>query len=835
MPSVIRESMSLSRRSKWAVERLGCALLAGHVEPNEIDVGRLFFELRVVVQRILILDQVGMIDGDLNWEKLLEMDLELELFLEEQLPRNRIWSREWVGLVRREFGLCGGKWFGEIVEAVRADSREMGAVDESLMEWSAEICEGAFGLVAEDGSDRKVGGVFYTPAALVGYVLDQALTPELEWCGDDVDRLLGLRVCDPACGCGYFLIETTRRISDRIEAAGGGNRIADVIQDCVFGGDINPLTAEICRWSLWFLAGDRAVTVDALRGNVVCGDSLVEEGMFGERGREKGFDVVVGNPPFLNQLGAGTARSVERVKILRERGLVGTAAYTDEASAFFVLGLGLVGGGGGMEEKRRPPPSAKTQTPPPEARGRSKIGIGRGDGLNRPVEEEGGGSADEEWKKSERVWKSGRVCMVQPQSVVATRGGEWMRSKAAEFGRLESIWVSNEHVFGDASVYTCVACVVVGEKEDLPQRSQREEGDEGGKVRRFSGGDFVEHEAIAISGEAFGELPTWSSIVAVTMGVPEVGIVSDGVVGDVAAATADFRDEYYGLVGKLVEDAVCEDREGSPGVLTTGLIDLGVNHWGSKATRIHKRKWEGPRVCASGIVGDERLSKWVDARRVEKVVVATQTKVVEAFVDFSGDFVVLTPMISVVVKDEDTACRRRSSRGTRLKTVSRGTLGQKRPDCAEDGESGHPVNMDVWMVGAAIGSPVCSAFAMRFFGGAAMHADALKMSARQVLELPLPGDLGLWEEGAGLFEGVHLACQDQEKTPSVAARHLPRKPGGGGEECYADTSGSPGEEKEGKYADALVAFGEVMCGAYGVVGEERDGLMGWWLGRLGIG
>ncbi len=743
MPSVMSDlTTTMSQRAKSAIERMGSELLSSRTGTSDLDIDRLGFELRVVLQRILILDRVGMLGADLTWEKLLDMDLERQLFHVEQLPKDRIWSGDWVGLVRREFGLSGGKWFDEIVELVRGDSVEMGAVDESLMGWVARIEDGQFVLVAEDDSDRKVGGVFYTPASVVGYVLDRALSPAIDGCGKDVNRLLGLRVCDPACGCGYFLIESARRISAAIEVAGGGDRYSDVIRGCVFGGDVNRMTVEVCRWLLWLEVSDRSISVDELRRNVVCGDGLVDEDTFGKNGNG-GFDVVVGNPPFLNQLGSGTARSAERVKRLRKRGLVGGAAYTDEASAFFVLGLGMVGGI--EEQKERPPPSAKTQTPPPEARGRRKIG---------------------------------RVCMVQPQSVVATRGGAFARARVAEMGSLESLWVSNEHVFGDASVYTCAPCVVVGGEGEtrsvqrpLPDgRGSLKSG--AGVVRRFSGGGFVEHEPLVISSDEIGGLATWSSIAAVTMGVPEIGIESAGVVGDMATATADFRDEYYGLVGKLVEDSDCRDLEGSPAVLTTGLVDLGVNHWGRKATRIHKERWESPRVGAAGIVGDARLSKWVAARRVEKVVVATQTKVVEAFVDATGEFVVLTPMISVMFRNED----------------------MQEPKTAP---TWHP-EKSVWMIGAAIGSPVCSAFAMRFFGGAAMHADALKMSARQVMELPLPADGAGWSAGAEAFERVHSACGDE-------------------------------------YDRAITEFGEVMCGAYGVEGDDLEGLMGWWLGRLGIG
>ena len=312
-------------------------------------------------------------------------------------------------------------------------------------------------------------------------------------------------------------------------------------------------------------------------------------------------------------------------------------------------------------------------------------------------------------------------------------------------GVLESIWVSNEHVFGDASVYTCAPCVALNKPE-----SQFE-------IQRYSGADFVKHHPLQMPADKLCTLESWSSLVAVTMGVPETEIESSGVVGDMASATADFRDEYYGLVGKLIDGSEHENAAGSPAVLTTGLVDLGLNHWGTKATRIHKARWEAPRVASEGIACDERLARWVSARRVNKVVVATQTKVIEAFVDADGEYVVLTPMISVM------------------------------PNPASD----------LWKLGAAIGSPVCSAYAMRHFGGAAMHADALKMSARQVMGLPLPLDEAAWSAGTGLFRKVHDArCAE--------------------------------------YNTAITLYGLAMCGAYRIEGGKRDELMGWWLGRLGI-
>ena len=718
MPAVMSDSTNLTQRAKSSIEQMGTVLLATHAKPSEIDISKLYFELRVVLQRIFILDRVGMLGEIMTRDDplgtVLGMDLESQLFPVEQLGSDRIWSSDWVGLVRREFGLAGGKWLGELVVMCRGLAPEMGAVDESLMGWTPRIEDGEFKLSSEDGSDRQVGGVFYTPASLVGYVLDQALTPMLDACVEDADRVLRLRVCDPACGCGYFLIEAAKRIADRVEELGGGDRRGEAVRSCLFGGDVNPLTAEVCRWMVWLAVGDRSVSIESLRTNIVHADALLERDLFVD-----GFDVVVGNPPFLNQLGSGTARSRDRVKLLREQGLVGAATYTDEASAFFVLGLQMARDGG-------------------------------------------------------------RVCMVQPQSVVATRGGAHARERTAEMGWLESLWVSNEHVFGDASVYTCAPCVVVGGVGD--------------SIERYSSGSFVEHPAMSIDRNDLRSLDTWSSVASVTMGIPEISVRSSGAVGDVATATADFRDEYYGLAGNIVEDG---DDDGGIALLTTGLVDLGRCLWGTKATRILKRRWESPRVNRRLMKDDARLAKWVESRGVEKVLVATQTKVVEALVDSDGAgggrYAAVTPMISVMVTH---------------------------PDCAEDGESGHPDRVDVWKLGAAIGSPVCSMFAMRMFGGAAMHADALKMSAKQVLKLPLPSDFECWNRGAEAFGLLHRVCNTQEKTPSGR--------------CAATSPGGPGEEMENAYSEAVVAFGMLMCEAYGVVGDDQEALMKWWLGRLGI-
>src|SRR5205085_12527957 len=76
--------------------------------------------------------------------------------------------------------------------------------------------------------------------------------------------LLDLRVCDPACGSGHFLVAAARRIADRLarvrtpdEEPSPGQRqhaLRDVVGHCLFGVDVNPMAVELCKVSLWMEA-----------------------------------------------------------------------------------------------------------------------------------------------------------------------------------------------------------------------------------------------------------------------------------------------------------------------------------------------------------------------------------------------------------------------------------------------------------------------------------------------------------------------------------------------------------------------------------------------------
>jgi hypothetical protein len=271
----------------------------------------------------------------------------------------------------------------------------------------------------------------------------------------------------------------------------------------------------------------------------------------------------------------------------------------------------------------------------------------------------------------------GQAVLVQPQSLVAARDAAPVRDVIAP--SLQGLWWCDEFLF-DASVRVCAPLL----------------GTRSGSVRRWAGRDVSEITPVA-------PVPSSSWSVLVPSDVPNVDLAAledAATLGDMATATAGFRDEYYGL-----QPAVLDRPDGHlPQLITSGLVDVGRVLWGERPTRFCGAKLMHPRVDPSMVA--EPLARWVGQRLVPKVVVATQTKVVEAAVDIKGEWVPSTPVISV-----------------------------------------HANRSDLWRIAALLTAPGVSAWVMRHHVGAALNPDAIKLSARQVLEVPLPGDEGAWRDG----------------------------------------------------------------------------------------
>lgn len=303
-----------------------------------------------------------------------------------------------------------------------------------------------------------------------------------------------------------------------------------------------------------------------------------------------------------------------------------------------------------------------------------------------------------------------RVLLLQPESLLSSRDARPVREAIAH--RLEGLWVAGEPVF-EAAVRVCAP--IVGAAP--PRRVRRWVG---ASVRRTSATTRPTATSWA------GLRPTTAPAARVAASAPRLG--------GLATATAGFRDEFYGIAA-----AVTEGGPGAP-VVTSGLIEPGRTTWGERSARIGGRAFGRPTVEPTHLEG--RVASWVAARLVPKVLVATQTKVLEAAADPDGRFVPLTPVLAVTPHDPS----------------------------------------DVWRIAAALTSPLVSAWALRAFGGAALSADAVKLSAAQVLQAPLPLDAVAWSAAtvrleAGDVDGCAeaLAAGDQR----LLAWWRSRRPGAG--------------------------------------------------------
>src|SRR5579875_1925750 len=168
-------------------------------------------------------------------------------------------------------------------------SEELGSVYESLLELHPVIhLEAAhFELQSAGGNERKTSGSYYTPTSLITSLLDTALDPVLEEAcrqNNAEQAILDLKVCDPACGSGHFLIAAAHRIAKRLamvrtgdDEPGAAERrkaLRDVIGHCLYGVDINPMAVELCKVSLWMEAIEPGKPLSFLDHHIQCGNSL---------------------------------------------------------------------------------------------------------------------------------------------------------------------------------------------------------------------------------------------------------------------------------------------------------------------------------------------------------------------------------------------------------------------------------------------------------------------------------------------------------------------------------------------------------------------------------
>ena len=176
------------------------------------------------------------------------------------------------------------------------DTEEFGSVYESLLELHPQVRSVGgcwrFSLGGVAGSERKTSGSYYTPEDLVRLLILSALLPVIRdrlskatTAEEKEAALLAIRVLDPACGSGHFLLAAARRLALELARIKAGDDepseelrrecLRKVVARCIYGVDKNPMAVELCKVALWIEAIEPGKPLGFLDAHIQCGDSLV--------------------------------------------------------------------------------------------------------------------------------------------------------------------------------------------------------------------------------------------------------------------------------------------------------------------------------------------------------------------------------------------------------------------------------------------------------------------------------------------------------------------------------------------------------------------------------
>ena len=318
---------------------------------------------------------------------------------------------------------------------------------------------------------RKKDGIFYTPKYITKYIVENSIKnwlddkrkelgedklPELSEADFEIkysskksderiysknykkhiefwtkyrEAVKNIKIVDPACGSGAFLITAfeyllnyNNYLNDKIfDLTGTKDLFSDttkeILQNNIFGVDLNKESVEITKLSLWLKTADKNKTLATLENNIKCGNSLIDdieiagelafdwEKEFPQVFKNGGFDVVVGNPPYVRVQGL-KENYLEQTKYYEKNYVSATGSY-DIYALFMEKGFKLIN-------------------------------------------------------------KNGLVSFILPHKFLVTDFGSGIRKFFVEKRAVESLLhFGSELVFSEASTYTCIVTLSKKNKEKI--------------------------------------------------------------------------------------------------------------------------------------------------------------------------------------------------------------------------------------------------------------------------------------------------------------------------------------------------------------------------------
>ena len=289
----------------------------------------------------------------------------------------------------------------------------------------------------------------------------------------------------------------------------------------------------------------------------------------------------------------------------------------------------------------------------------------------------------------------GRVGLVLPQSILGSRDVQHIRDAVDRRAAIVWSWWSPRKYF-DAEVLVCAL-----------------------GFRRHPDGHDGNSGASPDDRAPIWRDTVWSDVIVRSLGVPPLPAVdASGAACDRVTFTANFRDEYYGMVPGV------DDHERGPLLITSGLIDPNRCWWGQRPVTFNRRTFARPRIDVTAL--SERMQTWAARLSVPKVLIANQTRVIECVVDGDGSMLPGVPVVTGRLRGADALA------------------------------------LDA--LAAVLSAPYASAWAWRRAAGTGLSARTVRVGPRLLADLPWPAGsldaaVDAWRHGDLTTSGqrVHVA------------------------------------------------------------------------------
>ena len=274
------------------------------------------------------------------------------------------------------------------------DVNILGHIFENSLSEIEEVTQQINSGATPQTSKRKQDGVFYTPQYITKYIVENTVgrlcaekKQELHIVEDEYfsdqrrqlqtkkrlldqlkdyrEWLLQLTILDPACGSGaflnaalQFLMNEHKKVYELEKKVTGYEIPFDKIENSIlehnlYGVDINEESVEIAQLALWLRTAKPHRKLNSLNQNIKCGNSLISDpAIAGEKAfnwqeqfpqvfEKGGFDVVIGNPPYVNAMEIKKSYTYEAFNYIK-RNYETAKGTVDLYIYFFEKGLSLL-------------------------------------------------------------------------------------------------------------------------------------------------------------------------------------------------------------------------------------------------------------------------------------------------------------------------------------------------------------------------------------------------------------------------------------------------------------------------------------------------------------